>query len=76
MVTYRKDYLDEKSLLDYAYKNKKNIILKKALNSGNNNTSISENLKFCSDHPAVSSIIVGTINPDHLLSNIEALEKT
>lgn len=73
MVTYREDYLNEKPLLDYAYQNNKNIILKKALNSGNIKTDATTNLKFCSAHPAVTSIIVGTINPEHLLHNIDAL---
>lgn len=76
MVTYRKDYLEEKPLLDYALKNNKGIILKKVLNSGhlaNNNSSATDCLKFSSQHQAVSSMIIGSINPKHIIQNISSL---
>jgi aryl-alcohol dehydrogenase-like predicted oxidoreductase len=73
MVTYRQDYLDELPLLDYALKNNKNIILKKALNSGHASDA-KQNLQFCINHPAVTSIIIGTLNPAHLMSNAQAVQ--
>lgn len=75
MITYRKDYQVEKPLLDYAHSHKKGIILKKVLNSGHmtaNNTA-SDCLKFSASHPAVNSLIIGTINPLHLIENIKAI---
>lgn len=77
MITYRKDYQDEIPLLDYALANNKGIILKKVLNSGHitaQNTA-GDCLKFSSSHPAVDSMIIGTINPEHLIANIKALNQ-
>jgi len=71
MVTYRQDYLSELPLLDYAAQNNKGVILKKVLNSGH--LSAEENLQFSAAHQAVTSMVVGTINPEHLLSNIRCL---
>lgn len=77
MVTYRKDYTDELPILDYATQNNKGILLKKVLNSGHsvhkNKDTLQEELQYCADHPAVTSMIIGTINPDHLINNINAL---
>ena len=36
---------------------------------------VSAAYKFAADHPAVSSVITGTSNPEHLESNIAALEE-
>ncbi len=77
MITYREDYQDEISLLDYALNNNKGIILKKVLNSGhgvNQNLTAAQHLQFSSSHPAVTSMIIGTINPDHLRQNVKSLE--
>lgn len=78
MITYRPDYQDEKPLLDYAAENNKGILLKKVLNSGHaaldgHNLTTAESLKFSSNHSAVNSMIVGTINMLHLQNNISAL---
>lgn len=78
MVTYRPDYLDEKPLLDYAAANNKGILLKKVLNSGHaalneHKLTANDSLRFSSKHPAINSMIVGTINLLHLQSNVAAL---
>lgn len=75
MVTYRQDYQDELALLDYARDNNKGIILKKVLNSGNlsADNSVESSLKFSASHPAVTSMIVGTINPQHLAKNVKLI---
>jgi len=73
MVTYREDYQDELPLLDYALANNKGIILKKVLNSGHLKKSSQENLRFSASHPAVTSMIIGTINPKHLTENVKDL---
>lgn len=77
MVTYREDYLEELPVLDYALAQNKGIILKKVLNSGhiavNNPTAAKQALQYSASHPAVASIIVGTINHEHLINNIKAV---
>lgn len=76
MVTYRKDYTDELPILDYALQNNKGILLKKVLNSGHSvtksDTSPEKELQYCASHPAVTSMIIGTLNPQHLISNVKA----
>tara|TARA_R110002124_G_scaffold279502_1_gene452105 strand:+ start:5316 stop:6083 length:768 start_codon:yes stop_codon:yes gene_type:complete len=64
------------NLLDYAYKNNKNIILKKIFNSGhlNNASSIQQAYKKAFSHPAVNSAIIGTINKMHLHNNVNEFE--
>lgn len=71
MATYTKNYLEEKSVLDYAQQKNRGILLKKALLSGHA-PNPQEALQFGLSHPATTSIIVGTINPDHLKENIRA----
>ncbi len=71
MVTYREDYLEELPILDYAAKNNKGIILKKVLNSGHSQLP-RKALQFSANHPAVTSMIIGTLNPNHLIYNINA----
>ncbi len=70
MATYNPIHTDEKPVLDAALENGKSVLLKKVLSSGHA-TSPSEALKFAFDHPAVTSAIIGTINPDHLRANVE-----
>lgn len=74
MATYTQDYHDEKGVLDKAQELGKGVLLKKVLGSGHN-TNIDDAFRFCFDHPATTSAIIGTINPDHLQSNIEAFER-
>ncbi len=75
MATYNPDYRDEKAVLDYALKNNKSIILKKALSSGHN-TDVETAMRFAFDHKGVNAIIIGTINPEHLHQNAEIMRKT
>ncbi|MBP9721739.1 MAG: aldo/keto reductase [Gammaproteobacteria bacterium] len=72
MVTYRQDHLTEQAVLDYAAHNNKGIILKKVLNSGHDQNPAAA-LKFSANHPAVTNMIIGTINSKHLLANIKAV---
>jgi len=74
MATYTEQYTDEKAVLDYAAIEGKNIILKKALSSGHN-TNIQDAMSFAFSHPGVDSVIVGTINPNHLKENAEAVNR-
>ncbi|MFB1035808.1 MAG: aldo/keto reductase, partial [Sinobacterium sp.] len=68
------DYRDEVAVLDYCAANNKGVLIKKALGSGhaclNNTDPVQANLDFIYQHPAVSSVIIGTINPRHLIENV------
>ncbi len=70
MATYTKQYQDEKPVLDYAAAQKKGVILKKVLSSGHN-SNIENAMRFAYNQKAVDSIIIGTINPEHLRQNAE-----
>ncbi|MGH1399057.1 MAG: aldo/keto reductase, partial [Alphaproteobacteria bacterium] len=73
MASYNPEYTDEAPVLDYAAAHGKGVLLKKALSSGHSGDP-AEALRFGLAHEGVSSAIVGTINPEHLRSNIRALE--
>jgi aryl-alcohol dehydrogenase-like predicted oxidoreductase len=83
MITYNLDYQDEKPVLDYCRNAQKGVLIKKALASGhicqnkqNDKLSpIQRSMNFIFSHPSVSSAIIGTINPEHLESNVEAAKQ-
>ncbi len=74
MVTYHPHYRDEEKALDYAAKHQKSCLIKKALASGHIHSieQAQEHLRFCYQHPGCSSIVVGTLNPEHLKQNAAA----
>lgn len=74
MATYTPTYTDEKAVLDHAALRNKSIILKKALSSGHD-TNIDTAMEFAFSHPAVDSVIIGTINPNHLKQNADAVKR-
>ncbi|HOO82400.1 MAG TPA: aldo/keto reductase [Alphaproteobacteria bacterium] len=74
MACYNADYTDEKPVLDYAAEHNKGVLLKKVLGSGHN-TDVEAAFRFAFVHPGTSGIIVGTINPVHLRTNIEAINR-
>lgn len=74
MATYNPAYTDEKPVLDYAAKTGKGLLLKKALSSGHAD-SVEAAMDFAFSHPGVSSVIVGTINPEHLKQNVTTAQK-
>ena len=73
MACYTQDYLDEKPVLDYAAKHHKGLLLKKSLSSGHD-SNINEAFAFAFGHPGTTSAITGTINPQHLIENVKAVE--
>lgn len=75
MVTYRADYADEKEVIDYAVQQQKGILLKKALASGHVQGSVDSYFEFALSHPGVTSVVIGTINPEHLCENVDACER-
>ena len=82
MVTYNPAETAEASVLDYAFQLNKGVLIKKALNSGNTITATGSNavgidpvqrsMEFIFNHPAVSSVIIGSINPLHIVHNVSA----
>ena len=85
MVMHNSGYQDEQAVLDQAATSNKAVFIKKALNSGHlaSSSSVTDPVQASFDtiyqNPAVTSIIIGTITPSHLTSNVskavKALEK-
>ena len=77
MVTYNPSTTDDAEVIRYANSLNKGVLIKKALNSGHVATagenSIENNLKFALTPAGVSSVIVGTISPEHLRENVESV---
>ena len=74
MVTYYPGYTDEHAVIVHANRNRKGILIKKALASGHLHQLSAENpvetsMRFVLSEPGVTSVIVGTINADHLREN-------
>jgi aryl-alcohol dehydrogenase-like predicted oxidoreductase len=79
MVTYNPTQKSQQQVLDHAVELNKGIFIKKALDSGNrphhmdSKAWLHDSLKFILAHPAVTSVIMGTINPQHLIDNLETM---
>ena len=75
MVMHNLEYQQEQAVLDQAVLDNKAIFIKKALASGHLTATdsaadiVQSNFDFIYNHPAVTSIIIGTINPTHLEDN-------
>lgn len=71
MIMHNLDYQQEQTVLDQAEKDNKGIFIKKALASGHlTPDSAQDNFNLIYANPAVSSVIIGTINPKHLEDNV------
>ncbi|NNE91014.1 MAG: aldo/keto reductase, partial [Verrucomicrobiales bacterium] len=81
MATYNPWHTDEKPVLDAAAEAGRSVFLKKAFGSGwfgdveSGDDPVFAAFDFIFQHPAATSVIVGTINPEHLRSNCAAMEK-
>jgi aryl-alcohol dehydrogenase-like predicted oxidoreductase len=81
MVMHNLDYQDEQAVIDQAAVDNKAIFIKKALGSGHlahndsNVDPVQANFDFIYQNPAIASIIIGTINPQHLIDNVEKASK-
>lgn len=79
MVMHNLDYQGEQAVIDQAAKDNKSIFIKKALSSGHLTSyestvdPMQANFDFIYQNPAVASIIIGTINPQHLTDNVAKL---
>ena len=74
MVSYNKDYLAEKAVIDYAHQQGKAVLVKKGLASGHMADGMEENIRFILETPGVTSLIFGSISPANILSNIRTSE--
>lgn len=75
MVMHNIDYQGEQAVLDYAAHHQKAIFIKKALSSGHlASPSLQDNMRFIFQHPAITSVIMGTINPQHLTQNCQDVQ--
>jgi aryl-alcohol dehydrogenase-like predicted oxidoreductase len=68
MVTFNLDDRSEKRVISEAHSAGKGILVKKALASGHADPQ--ESLRFVLSEPGVSSVVLGTINPEHLRQNV------
>ena len=78
MVTHNLEYQGELAVIEQAALVNKGILIKKAFASGHisnvtseENDFIRNSVKKCLSLPAVSSIILGSINPDHIRENVQ-----
>ena len=69
MITYNLEQQDQ-AVLDYARNNNKGVLVKKGLMSGHAG-SIEDSMSLLFGSEGISSVIVGTINPDHLRENVK-----
>lgn len=74
MVTWNLQYDDELPVIDYCREHHKGVLIKKALASGHATLAGEDPIQKTFDmlfaHQGVSSAIVGTINPEHLATNV------
>lgn len=71
MVMYNPNNTEELPVIQQAAKDNKGIFIKKGFGSGHLNAQTC--LDFIWQQPGVSSVIMGTINPEHLRENVEAV---
>jgi len=74
MITYNQNETEQQTVIKKAEELHKGVLLKKVLASGHA-ADVSRSLKFALASSAVTSAIVGTINPDHLSANVSAMLK-
>lgn len=74
MATYNLAYTDELPVLQRAAQLNKGVLIKKGLQSGHAQ-SVEDALRFVFAQPAVHSVVVGTINPQHLRDNVAITER-
>jgi aryl-alcohol dehydrogenase-like predicted oxidoreductase len=72
MITLNQADESQAGLIERCKQLNKGVVIKKALASGHS-ASPAEALRFVNQYPGVSSAIIGTINPDHLVSNVKAV---
>lgn len=79
MVTYNPIHTEEQPVISRAFQLNKGVLIKKALASGHiqkfpSMDPVVTSLKFIFCEPGVHSVIVGTLNHDHLAQNVAAVK--
>lgn len=79
MVAYYPGYTDEYAVIEHARQKRKGIFIKKALASGHLNQipgqdPVAESMRFILAESGVTSVVIGTINPDHLRANATVID--
>lgn len=76
MATCNLSYNDELPVLEAAERMGKGVLIKKGLQSGHVDgpDAVTESMRYIFSQPGVSSMIVGTINPQHLRHNVASIE--
>ncbi len=80
MVMHNLIYSAEQSVIQYAHQKQKGVFIKKALASGHlaalsSEDAVRDSMKFILSEPGVSSVIVGTLNAEHLKYNALCVEQ-
>jgi len=78
MIMYNPINTEELPVITAAHEMRKGILIKKALASGHINKINSSNpvqtaMDFIFKEPGISSVILGTINPQHLKTNVQCV---
>lgn len=78
MVTYNPIETADQVVISHAHKMQKGVFIKKALASGHlekisNQDPVRAAMNFIFQEPGVSSVILGTLNKDHLKHNIDCI---
>ena len=72
MIALNESDQTQAELVKAATRHNKGVVIKKAFDSGHAKDPC-QALNFAVNYPGVSSVIVGTINPNHLRENVESL---
>ena len=75
MATMNLDYREEQAVFDFCAEHNKAVLVKKAFASGHlfsGENALQETMDLLLNTKGVTSIIAGTINPNHLRDNVEA----
>jgi aryl-alcohol dehydrogenase-like predicted oxidoreductase len=77
MATYNLQHREEEPIINYCQENNKGLLIKKAFASGHlcndGKDPVQQSMDFIFSHQGISSVIVGTINPEHLQHNVTAV---
>ena len=78
MVMHNPIYTEEQSVIAYAHQCGKSVFIKKALASGHlqkieGADPVAAAMQFIFQEPGVTSVIVGTLNPEHLRHNVSCV---